>query len=118
MKLIGANWQTTLSAIGTAMAAALTFLSGISYDLGPISMIIPIEYKPLIVKVAGIATLILWIWNGIAQKSKNVTGGTVQQTVSGAVAEEGTRSMVDQTVKASIESGEAVTREQRIAVTS
>lgn len=50
-------------------------------------------------------------------KDKNVTGGTVQQTVSGAKADEGTQSLVDDTVIASIKSGDAnVTLEQREAV--
>lgn len=111
-----ANWRTTVSMIGGVLGAALTWLSTVSYDQGAIATIIPIEYKPWVTKIAGIATLALWIWNGIQQKSKNVTGGSIQQTMSGAVAEPGTQSLVDETVKASINSGEPVTSEQRNAV--
>jgi hypothetical protein len=69
-KLFGANWKTTLSAIGAALFSALTWLSTLSYDQGPIALIIPMQYKPWITKIAGVAALGLWIWNGIAQKSK------------------------------------------------
>lgn len=117
MKILGANWQTTVSMIGGVLSAALTWLSTLSYDQGAIATVIPLEYKSLVMKIAGIATLILFCWNGIKQKDKHVTGGSVQQTVSGSVAEPGTQSMVDATVKASIASGDpAVTPEQKRAV--
>lgn len=117
--MLGANWKTTVSMIGGVLGAGLTWLSTVSYDQGPIALIIPIEYKSTVTLWAGIATLLLWCWNGIQQKSKNVTGGTTQQTVSGAVADVGTQTMVDATVKASIASGdEAVTPEQREAIRS
>lgn len=116
-KIFGANWKTTFTAIGTALSAGLTFLSGLSYDQGPISMIVPIKYKGKITLLAGTATLILWVWNGIQQKSKDVTGGTVQQTQSGGVADAGTQTLVDETIKASIKSGDdTVTPEQKAAV--
>lgn len=118
MKILGANWQTTVSMIGGVLMGALTWLSTLSYDQGSIAMIIPIEYKPLVTKIAGIAALILFAWNGIKQKDKNVTGGVVQQTASGAVADPGTQSLVDATVIASINSGEPVTAEQRNAIRS
>lgn len=112
-----ANWQTTVSAIGTAFMTAVTFLASVSYDQGPIAMVIPVKYKSTITLLAGTAALVLWVWNGIQQKSKNVTGGTVQQTVSGAKADDRTQSLVDQTVIASIKSGDtAVTDEQKDAV--
>lgn len=117
MKILGANWQTTVSMIGGTLGAALTWLSTVSYDQGAIAAVIPVQYKPIVLKVAGIATLILFCWNGIKQKDKNVTGGVIQQTVSGAVADPGTQTMVDQTVKASIASGDTkVTPEQKAAV--
>jgi hypothetical protein len=116
-KLFGANWKTTWSMIGATLMAALTWLSSLSYDQGPIAMVIPIEWKPWVTKIAGIATLILFAYNGIRQKDKAVTGGHIQQTVSGAVAEPGTQSLVDETVRASIRSGDdAVTPAQRAAV--
>jgi hypothetical protein len=119
MKILGANWQTTVSMIGGTLGAALTFLSTVSYDQGPIAMVIPMKYKPTVALIAGIATLILFCWNGIQQKTKSVTGGVTQQTVSGAIAEPGTQSLVDQTIKASIASGDdAVTPEQKRAVQS
>jgi hypothetical protein len=118
MKLLGANWQTTVSMVGGTIGAALTFLSTVSYDQGPIAMVIPMKYKPTVALIAGAATLILWIWNGVQQKSKNVTGGIVMQTASGAIAEPGTQSLVDETIKASIKSGEPVTPEQKRAVQS
>lgn len=118
-KLFGANWQTTVSGIGGIIMAFIAWLSTLSYDQGGIALIIPIEYKPWIVKIAAISSLALLAWNAIQQKAKNVTGGTVQQTVSGAVAEPGTQSLVDATVKASIQSGDKeVTPEQKRAAQS
>lgn len=102
--------------IGGTLGAALTWLSTVSYDQGPIAMVIPVAYKPTVTLCAGIATLILFCWNGIKQKDKNVTGGIVQQTASGAVADPGTQTLVDETIKASINSNEEVTAEQRNAV--
>lgn len=116
MKVLGANWQTTVSMIGGTLFAALTWLSTVSYDQGPIALIIPIKYKGTVATLAGIATLILFVWNGIQQKTKSVTGGVTQQTASGAVAEPGTQTLVDETIKASIKSGEQVTPEQKQAV--
>lgn len=111
-----ANWKTSVTMIGGTLTGLLTFLSTVSYDQGPIAMIIPMEYKPWVFKIAGLASLILFILNGIQQKDKNVTGGTTQQTTSGAVADPGTQSLVDATVKATIQSNESVTPEQRAAV--
>lgn len=113
-----ANWTTSVSMIGGVITGALTFLSTVSYDQGPIALIIPMEYKPWVFKIAGAASLILFIVNGIQQKAWNTTGGTKQQTVSGAVADPGTQSMVDQTVLASIQSGEKVTAEQKAGALS
>jgi len=49
---------------------------------------------------------------GLQAKDKNVTGGSVQQTMTGAVAKEGTQNLVDQTLIASKASGEELTLEQ------
>lgn len=115
--LFGASWKTTVSMIGGTIMAALTWLSTVSYDQGAIAMIIPPQYKPWVSKIAGLATLILFAYNGIRQKDKSVVGGTVQQTVSGAIADSGTQTLVDHTVKASIASGDSsVTPEQKAAV--
>lgn len=116
-KIFGANWATTVSMIGGVLMGALTWLSTLSYDQGQLALVIPVEYKPMVTKIAGIAALILFAWNGIKQKDKNVTGGIVQQTVSGAVADPGTQTLVDQTVKASVASGDtSVTPEQKEAI--
>lgn len=112
-----ANWQTTVSMIGGVFMASLTWLANVSYDMGPIAMVIPVKYKGTVTLVAGVAALFLFIWNGIQQKTKSVTGGTTQQTKSGAVADAGTQSLVDATIKASIQSGDTtVTDEQKAAV--
>jgi hypothetical protein len=111
-----ANWKTTVSMIGGTIMGAITWLANVSYDQGPISMVIPVKYKGTVTLIAGVSALILFCWNGIQQKSKNVTGGSVQQTVSGAVAAPGTQDLVDETVRASIKSGEQVTPEQKEAV--
>ena len=101
MNLIGPNWKTSLSAAGTAIMAALTFLSTVSYDQGPISMVIPVRYKPTVALIAGLSTLALWIYNGLQQKSKNVTGGSVQQTYEGKFVEAGKQDLVDATLESS-----------------
>lgn len=111
-----ANWKTTVSMIGGTLMAALTWLANVSYEQGPISMVIPVQYKPTVTWIAGIAALILFVWNGIQQKDKNVTGGTVQQTTTGQVAAAGTQTLVDATVKATVESGGRVSPEQATAV--
>jgi hypothetical protein len=109
-----ANWKTSVSGIGGVVMAFIAWLSTLSYDQGGIALIIPLAYKPWVSKIAAIASLALLGWNAIRQKDKSVTGGMVQQTSSGAVADPGTQSLVDATVKASVQSGDAsVTPEQR-----
>jgi hypothetical protein len=115
-KILGANWQTTVSGIGTAIFSILTGLAALPYTMGDLATIIPPEYKAKVFFWSAIATAVLKVWNSIQQKSKNVTGGSVQQTVNGAVADPGTQSLVDRTVVASIQSGETVTPEQKQAV--
>lgn len=85
-KFIGANWKTTVSGIGSAIAALLTILAALPYQLGEIATIIPPGWKGKIVTVGLLATTALRIWNSIQQKDKNTTGGTVQQTADGSVA--------------------------------
>jgi hypothetical protein len=83
---MGANWQTTLSGIGAALFMALTFLAGASYQLGDIATVIPPRVKGWLMGASLVATVILKIWNAMAQKSKNVTGGNVAQTPNGDIA--------------------------------
>lgn len=116
MKLIGANWKTTVSATGAGLFSLLTILAALPYELGEIATIIPPAWKAKVAMISAAATLILRIINGLVQKDRNVTGGTTQQTASGGVAEAGTQTLVDQTVIASIQSGESVTPEQKAAV--
>lgn len=114
-----ANWRTTVSGIGAAIFGFLTILAALPYELGAVANIFPPQWKVRIALYGAIAAAILKVWNSIAQKDKKVTGGTVQQTVSGAVADQGTQTLVDQTVKASIASGDKeVTSEQKKAVNS
>jgi len=69
--------------------------------------------------IKGIFGLIAFISGGafaLKVKDKDVTGGSVQQTIAGNVAEKGTQTLVDKTVIASIASGETVTPEQKLSV--
>lgn len=97
---MGANWQTTLSGIGGVTFEGLTILSGASYALGDIAMVIPASMKAKIFGASLCAQVLLKIWNSIAQKSKNVTGGNRQQTIDGDLAKPGTQTMVDATAAA------------------
>lgn len=110
MKIFGANWQTTLT--GGIQAVITAIVTG--------AVTFPSDWHNK-QQVVVFALAILGAFFGISfaalAKTKSVTGGTVQQTVSGAVAEPGTQSLVDQTVIASIKSGDTdVTSQQRIAV--
>lgn len=94
-KLIGANWKTTVSGIGTAIFGLLTALAALPYQLGDIATVIPPEWKSKVVTAGIIGTVGLKIWNSVAQKSKEVTGGNVQQTLDGSPAQPGTQTLVD-----------------------
>lgn len=113
-----ANWRTTASAFGAAIFGLLTVVASLPYELGSIANIFPPQWKADIAIAGAIATAVLKIINGVVQKDKNVTGGLVQQTASGAVADPGTQTLVDQTVIASIKSGEKVSEEQKAAIRS
>lgn len=115
---MSANWRTTVSGVGAALFSLLTILAALPYEAGSLANLFPVEWKPTILMVSAAAAAILKIWNSVVQKDKAVTGGTIQQTVSGAVADPGTQSLVDQTVRATIESGESVTPEQKAAIKS
>lgn len=118
-RIFGANWQTSVSGIGGVLMAFIAWLATLSYDQGGIALIIPVEYKPWVTKIAALAGLILLGWNAIQQKSKNVTGGMIQQTKSGAVADEGSQALVDATIKASVQSGDTtVTHDEKVKANS
>lgn len=85
-KLFGANWKVALSQIGVAVAAILTTLAALPYTLGDIATIIPPAWKAKVVTIGIIAAFALRVLNGLQQKDKNVTGGTVQQTSGGCTA--------------------------------
>lgn len=118
MKILGANWRTSLSAIGAALTSLLTILAALPYELGSVATVFPPEWKAKIAITGAVCTVLLKILNGLFQKDKNVVGGTVQQTASGAVADAGTQTLVDQTIIASLKSGEVVTPEQKAGALS
>ncbi|MEY2500574.1 MAG: hypothetical protein QOI07_908 [Verrucomicrobiota bacterium] len=101
-KMFGASWKTTASMIGGTLMAALTWLSTLSYDQGQLALIIPIDWKPFVSKAAGIATLILFAYNGIRQKDKSVTGGWKQQDLTGATVHDADATLVQATANDSI----------------
>lgn len=109
--LFGANWKTSLSGF---VAIIAYFIHGHPQYLHWISE----PFQGFIwqgseyIFYGGLAKLAQQV------KDKNVTGGIKQQTTSGATAEPGTQSLVDQTVIATIKSGEAVTPEQKKAAQS
>ena len=116
--IVGANWKTAVSGIGAGISSLLAVLATISLTpeaqavIGFLS-----ESQKVKVAIGGaIAALAFRFWNSFAQKSKEVTGGSVQQTMEGAKAKQGTQSLVDETVKGSIASGEPVTSYQALAV--
>lgn len=79
-RIFGANWRTSLSGIGTAITGALTALAGLPYEQGGIAVMIPPDWKPVVFKWAGIATVILFIIKSTQGKDKQVAGnGTVQE---------------------------------------
>jgi hypothetical protein len=108
-----ANWKTTFSGIGAAIFGLLTIMAALPAQVGDLSTIIPEKYKSALITIGLIGGTGLKIWNSVAQKSKEVTGGSVQQTISGAKADPGTQTLVDQTLVATKKSGEEVSSEQQ-----
>lgn len=98
-RLLGANWRTTISGVGTALFAGLTALAGLPYELGNVADILPPPWKPIIFKVSLVCTIALKIWNSVVQKDRSVTGGSQQQTLSGNLAKPGTQTLVDVTAQ-------------------
>jgi hypothetical protein len=109
--LLGANWKTSLSGY-------VTILAYFVHDKPQVIQWIPEPTKGILWNAAE------WIFLGgflaFAKqvKDKNITGGMTQQTASGAVADKGTQTLVDETIKATIKSGEAVTPAQKQAAQS
>ena len=78
-KLFGANWWTSLWGYVALTTAAIALKPDIIAFL-------PDAWEPTIV---GVSAFITFVSGGVfvaGVKSKNVTGGTVQQTAGGAVA--------------------------------
>jgi hypothetical protein len=110
-KLFGANWQTTMWGFITLAAGAIS--------LNPhLTDFLPDSVNGYVKGIAGIIAVISGGAFSLKVKDKNVTGGSVAQTVNGNVAAPGTQTLVDATVKTSIASGEAVTPEQKQAAQS
>jgi len=62
-------------------------VAALPYSFGEIASFLPPEWKGRIA-VAGFASgFILKVWNSIQQKDRSVTGGVVQQTADGSVAD-------------------------------
>jgi len=100
-RFLGANWWTTAWGFVTVGAGAI-------YAKPEIIAFLPDKAEPVI---SGVSFFITVIAGGVfahGVKSKEVTGGTVQQTIAGNPARKGTQDMVDLTVKATAESGEQV----------
>lgn len=114
--ILGANIRTSLTGIGAALFSILTVVAALPYEQGGLADIFPPTWKSKIMIAAAISAFALKVWNSILMKDKDVTGGTTQQTASGAVANAGTQTMVDQTIVASIASNSPVTEAQRAAV--
>lgn len=97
---MGANWQTTLSGVGAALMLLLTIVAALPYELGALADVFPPNVKMKLAAWAAVATTVLKIWNALAQKSRNVTGGNTQQTTTGELAKPGDQTLVDITKEA------------------
>lgn len=108
-KIFGANWNTTV--FGGLQALFSAFVAG--------TITFPTDWsdkKQVVLFILVIIGTFFGLKFAVDAKSRNVTGGTVQQTTSGARAEEGTQTLVDETVRATLASGEPVTPYQAKAV--
>lgn len=103
--LFGANWKTSLSGY-------VTVLSYFVHERPQVIAWIPEPTKGIIWNAAEWIFLGGFIAFAKQVKDRTVTGGMVQQTKSGAVAEEGTQTLVDATLVASKDSGEKLTPKQ------
>ena len=98
-KLLGANWRTTISGVGAGISSLLAVLATLSLTPEAQSVIAFLNdgQKKTVAIGSAIAALVFRFWNSLVQKDKGVTGGTTQQTSTGAVA-----SPAAQTVSASV----------------
>src|SRR5438132_981499 len=98
---MGANWKTTLSGVATSISFFLTMLASLSYGIPtPLTEAMSPKVKGWIASIGIFSTTALHIWNSICQKSKNVTGGDTQQTISGDLARPDTQNLVEATKQA------------------
>ena len=103
-KLFGASWRTSLFGfIAVASAFVVQNPDILSSIMG----------KHLSQRIFSIASLISGFVAFKYAKDKNVVGGNTQSTLSGAVADKGTASLVDATLVATVKSGEPITSDQR-----
>jgi len=68
------NWRTTLTATLAAFTSALTLAAALPAQLGDLSTIIPEEWKPLIIKIGIVSTILLKVINGLVAKDRQVSG--------------------------------------------
>jgi hypothetical protein len=107
--LWGANWRTSLSgyvAIGSA----------IIHGKPQLIEWIPEPTRGIIWAISEYVFLGAAAAFVIRAKDKSVTGGSTQQTISGAKADAGAQTMVDQTLLATKASGEPLTPQQEAIV--
>jgi len=78
-KLLGANWSTTVS------GAIFTLAIAIAADPKLISFL-PDSWESTVQGICGLLAVLAGGTFAYQVKSKNVTGGTVQQTADGSVA--------------------------------
>lgn len=74
LSALTANWRTTLTSVGAALFSALTILAALPAQLGELSTVLPEEWKPPVIKVGIVATILLRILNGMMTKDAVVTG--------------------------------------------
>lgn len=98
---MGANWKTTLGGLLSELFLVLTVLSIAPYTLPPeVTSIIPGKLKAIFLSVCLTAKVIVSLWTWWNTKSKDVTGGSKQQDMSGASVKPGNQNLVDLTLEA------------------
>lgn len=78
--LFGPNWKTSATAAGSSVLYFMGFLSSLPYEAGPISNILPPSVKFWFGLLCGGSGAFLQWRNGHHQKSKEVTGGSIEQS--------------------------------------